>query len=243
MYGYIYITENLINGKRYIGQKKSNKFLNTKYLGSGAILRKAIQKYGKENFTVSMICECNSKEELDEKEIYYIKLYNAQSDPNFYNLTMGGESGLGGPKFKGHKHTEESRKKISDSTKGEKNPFYGKHHTEETRKHLKEKWKGRGPVSEETRAKLSRARKGKKFTEEHKRKISESQKGEKGNNWGKKLSNETKNKISNTVHNKVWINNGHKNTRVNKEFVDDYLDKGYVLGRLYYKKGSTTIES
>lgn len=243
MYGYIYITENLINGKRYIGQKKSDKFLKEKYLGSGTLLLKAINKYGKENFKVEMLCECNSREELNEKEIYYIAKYNAQNDDNFYNLCPGGESGLGGPKFKGHKHKPESCKKISESLMGEKNPFYGKRHTPETKAHLSEKWKTRPPVSDETRAKLSKARKGKKFTEEHKRKISESQKGEKGNNYGKTLSAETKGKISNTVHNQVWMNDGVRSYRINKELVDEYINKGYTKGRLHFKKGSTTIES
>lgn len=243
MFGYIYMTENLVNGKKYIGQKKSTKFLNERYLGSGALLAKAIEKYGKENFKVSLICECESKEELNEMEIYYIKLYDAQNNPNFYNLAPGGESGVGGPKFKGHKHTDESRRKISENNKGEKNAFYGKKHTEETKQHMKEMAKHRKPVSDETRQKLSQIRKGRKFTEEHKRKISEAQKGEKGNNYGKKLSTETKNKISDTVHNQVWMNDGKRSYRINKELVDDYLKMGYLLGRLSFKKGSTTIES
>ena len=243
MYGYIYITENKINGKKYIGQKKSTKFLDTKYLGSGAILQKAIKKYGKENFIVSMICECNSKEELDEMEIYYINLYNAQNDSSFYNLTKGGESGLGGPKFKGHKHTDEAKEAISNKLKGENNPFYGKTHSDECRRIMSEKAKCRGPVSQETREKLSKVHKGVKFTDEHKRKIGEAQKGEKGNNYGKKLSDEVKNKISNTIHNQVWMNDGVKCYRVKKELVDEYIQKGYVLGRLHFKKGSTTIES
>lgn len=37
MYGYIYITTNLINGKRYIGQKKAKNFLAEGYLGSGKL--------------------------------------------------------------------------------------------------------------------------------------------------------------------------------------------------------------
>ena len=39
---------------------------------------------------------------------------------------------------KGFKHTEESRKKISEAQKGEKNHFYGKHHTEETKRKMSE---------------------------------------------------------------------------------------------------------
>lgn len=43
-YGFIYITTNLINGKKYIGQKKG---YNDTYLGSGKILKLAIKKYGR----------------------------------------------------------------------------------------------------------------------------------------------------------------------------------------------------
>jgi group I intron endonuclease len=243
MYGYVYITTNLVNGKMYIGQKKSTKFLNEKYLGSGSLLRKAINKYGKENFKVEMICECFSKEELDEKEIYYISLYDAVNNCNFYNLTKGGESGLGGPKFKGHHHTDESKNKISESSSGENNGFYGKHHTDATKLKMREKAKYRKPVSEETRKKLSKVHKGVKFTDEHKRKISEAQKGCKGNNYGKHLSSDTKNKISSTVHNQVWMNDGARSYRINKELVDEYINKGFSLGRLSFKKSSTTKES
>ena len=243
MFGYVYITENLINHKKYIGQKKSTKFLHNKYLGSGAILRKAIQKYGADNFEVSLICECFSKEELDEKEQYYIALYDAVNDINFYNLTKGGESGLGGPKFKGHKHTDETKKLISEKSCGEKNGFYGKKHTEETKAIMKEKAKYRKPVSEETRQKLSKIHKGVRFTEEHRKRIGDAQRGEKSKNYGKPLSEDTKKRISETVHNQVWMNDGTKCTRVPKDMVDEYLDKGYKLGRLHFKKGSTTIES
>ena len=243
MFGYIYLTTNLINNKKYIGQKKSTTFLHEKYLGSGSLLRKAINKYGRENFKVELLCECDSKEELDAKEIFYIALYDATNNPEYYNLTRGGESGLGGPKFKGHSHTEDAKKRISDKTSGENNPFYGCHHTDECKQRMRDAAKNRAPVSAETREKLSKIHKGVKFTEEHKRKISEAQKGSKGNNYGKTLSDAVKSKISDTVHNQVWMNDGTRSYRINKELVGEYLQKGYLLGRLSFKKGSTTIES
>ena len=240
MYGYIYLTENLINHKKYIGQKMSPTFLNTNYLGSGKILLQAVAKYGKENFIVTMLDTAETAEELNEKEMYYITKYNAQESLDFYNIAPGGTDG--GALFKGHKHSEESKQKIGNSVRGEKNGFYGKKHSEETRKRLSEKRRQR-VTTDETKRKMSEARKGMKFTEEHKRKISEAQKGEKGNNWGKKQPEDVKNKISNKIKNKVWLNNGIKNVRPPKEDAYIYIQQGYIYGKLTYKKGSTTIES
>jgi len=89
---YIYLTTNLINNKKYIGQHTGT--LTDSYLGSGVILVKAIEKYGKENFKKEVLEIC-SKEELDEKEKYWIKYYNALEDNNFYNQTEGGQKGDG----------------------------------------------------------------------------------------------------------------------------------------------------
>lgn len=94
MYGYIYLTTNLINGKKYIGQKKSNIFLGNDYLGSGVILLKAVNKYGKNNFSVKLIATAESKEQLDNLEIKYIKTYR-EANENLYNIADGGYT-LGG---------------------------------------------------------------------------------------------------------------------------------------------------
>ena len=89
---FIYITTNLINGKQYIGQHQG--YSNDKYLGSGVNLIKAIKKYGKENFKREILEFCK-KEELDLKEQYWIKYYNAYENENFYNLSKGGQKGDG----------------------------------------------------------------------------------------------------------------------------------------------------
>lgn len=73
MYGFIYETTNNINGMKYIGQKIYDKHGNWKiYLGSGIYLKRAILKYGKENFSRKILEECDSKEDLDNREIYWI---------------------------------------------------------------------------------------------------------------------------------------------------------------------------
>lgn len=73
--------------------------------------------------------------------------------------------------------SEFSRKKLSESIKGENHPLYGKKH------------------SEEARQKMSQAKVGKKLTEEHKAKI---------NPTGRKHSQETKDKIAEANRKRVW---------------------------------------
>ena len=89
---YIYLTTNLINNKKYIGQHYGK--LDDNYLGSGVLLQKAIEKYGKENFSKSILQVCE-KENIDEWEKYYIALFNAVENENFYNLAEGGQCGDG----------------------------------------------------------------------------------------------------------------------------------------------------
>ena len=93
MYGYIYITTNLINNKRYIGKKSKSQFVPN-YLGSGTELWKDIEKFGAENFSVKIIDDtANSEKELCELEKFYIKKYDAVNSDGFYNIAEGGNGG------------------------------------------------------------------------------------------------------------------------------------------------------
>ena len=78
------------------------------------------------------------------------------------------------------KHSEATKKRLSDIGKtlvGDKNPFYGKKHSDETRERMKLAWKHRAPVSSITRERMSRARKGMKFSDIHRKNISIANKG------------------------------------------------------------------
>lgn len=92
-------------------------------------------------------------------------------NPDFgYNILEGGSSA---------RHTEETKKKISETHLGPKNPMYGRKHTPEEIENLRIKFTGENnhrygkPVSEETKKKISESQKGKRLPEEQKRKISE----------------------------------------------------------------------
>ena len=91
-FGYIYITTNLINNKKYIGMHKSSTF-NPNYKGSGKILWRAISKYGWNNFKVEILKWCFSKEELIDQEKYFIESYHACESRGFYNCMEGGHGG------------------------------------------------------------------------------------------------------------------------------------------------------
>ena len=104
----------------------------------------------------------------------------------------------------------------------------GKDISEETKKKMSEARKGeKHPMygkhrSEETKKKMSEANKGKHFSEEHKKKISEAQKG-------KHRSEESKKKMSEAQKGKHWFNNGKEN-----KYCYECPD-GFVPGRLLIK--------
>ena len=142
-YGYIYITTNLINGKKYIG-KRARKVQETKYFGSGTLINRAINKYGIENFRCDIIRWCYSKKECSEMEKFYIQYYNAIKSDSYYNIAEGG---IGGNTYAGK--SEDEMKEISEKIskglsgdnngnkgqyKGPKNSMYGKHWDEAHRK-------------------------------------------------------------------------------------------------------------
>lgn len=106
----VYKIVNKINGKIYIGCHKTYD-LEDGYMGSGTILKRAIDKYGIENFEKQILEVFDNSESMFEMES---KLVNPD-DPNSYNIKKGG---LGG--------WDHLRKFGKD------NPFYGKKHSKET---------------------------------------------------------------------------------------------------------------
>lgn len=121
-YNYIYIITNTLDGKIYIGQHISNK-LNDNYFGSGLHIKRAIKKYGKENFTKEILAYTDTQDSLNWLEKYYIRKYKAQNPEIGYNLTAGGDGGYI-PK------TEDGKKRISEKHKG-------RHHNEETKQKMR----------------------------------------------------------------------------------------------------------
>lgn len=86
MYGYIYKTTNILNGKIYVGQHKSNKF-NQDYIGSGVLLRREIIIIGKKHFKVELLEECGNREDLCDREVFWIEKLSATDSNIGYNIS------------------------------------------------------------------------------------------------------------------------------------------------------------
>ncbi len=90
MYYIIYETTNLINGKKYRGMHQTEK-LDDGYLGSGFLFKKALKKYGEENFSREILKFCESYNELIQAEKIYVNM-EWVNDGMTYNLKTGGQS-------------------------------------------------------------------------------------------------------------------------------------------------------
>lgn len=192
--GYIYKIE-LPNGKIYIGQTINPK--RRKYYYKNLIsfkqhikLYNSCKKNGWIPFdyfeVIDEIVTDSIKTMLNEKEKYWIKYYNSFN--NGLNCNEGGNGNIG------HKHSKETKRKLSESAKGRK-------HSEETKKIIGEASKGR-KHSEESKKLMSKIKK-ERMNNNTKLKISIGLKGNKngvGNKGrSKKIICLTNNKIYESI--------------------------------------------
>lgn len=132
----VYKTTNKSNGKYYIGKHKCQS-LDDGYLGSGTLLKRAIEKYGRDNFEREVLATFPTEQQSFEYE-RTIVTEALMDDPNCYNMRTGGDGGF-------------TRKLPPGAHDGENNPMWGKRHSEETKRLLSEKAKQRPPMGAEQR--------------------------------------------------------------------------------------------
>ncbi|MBY6838646.1 GIY-YIG nuclease family protein [Clostridium botulinum] len=122
----IYKITCLINNKVYIGQtSESIKQRFSRHMGyqkdeHDTKFYRAVRKYGRENFCIEQIDSAQTQEELDEKEVNWIKHYNSYQ--RGYNSKIS-KGKCGGDTLSNHKNKKEILKKISESKIGDKNPM------------------------------------------------------------------------------------------------------------------------
>lgn len=204
MYGYIYLTINLINKKKYIGQHKGK--FNNNYLGSGKLITKAIKKYGKNNFIVFPIKYAPNIDELNRLEMEYIANLKNSGEDN-YNLAKGGNC-IGS--IYDYMTTEEiikHKQKISKALKGRK-INYSCEELEKRRKNAINR--NQSDFMKNVCVKRNKERVWSKETL---------------NNMSKRMAN---NKINSG---KKYIHKDGYRKMVLKEELNYYLDNGWILGK------------
>ena len=185
--GHIYCITCLVNGKMYIGQtvkslkKRFQAHCHKAQSRKNYKLSRAIRKYGEENFTIEevMWVEAPTKEALKRK-LDYIEIRLIK---RLNTRKNGYNTTDGGEGRLGYEMPEAHRKKISEARKGT---------------HL----------SEETKEKLRRINLGRKLSVEAREKISKKKAGQVGYWKGKRRSEETKRKVSESLRGHTPWNKG-----------------------------------
>lgn len=174
MHYLIYKITNTINGKIYIG-KHITEDLNDGYMGSGTAIKNAIKKYGEENFSKEILFDVYGEDLMNLLEEAIVdEAFVKRKDT--YNLKVGGEGGWDYVNSK--PKSSEAIRKAAEANRGQRR-------SEETRQKISDAKKGKpSPL------------KGKPRSDEFRRKDSESHKGHSPGNKGKRHSEETRQKIS-----------------------------------------------
>lgn len=183
----IYKVTNLVNGKSYIGQTKmklKDRMHAHRYTKRGAIYED-IQKYGIQNFSISIIDSATSKEDANNKERFWTLFFKTSQKEYGYNREIVKSIVGRVSPMKGKSMPESAKVKISEAHKGKKSIYYGKHLSEETKNKISASLKGRyigeknpmfgkpGP-----RKGMESPMKGKKHSKESIQKMKESRRGE-----------------------------------------------------------------
>ena len=184
----IYKITNSQNGKVYVGKTEAPLIMRIRRhcaevrKGTNRYLYDAIRHYGWNIFAVELLETCQSKDDLNEREIYWITVLKSNDKQFGYNMTEGGDgAGFSQEALKksadarrGKPISDEVKKKISDGNKGKKTII-----TEEVKQKISKTLTGRmpsRPIAENMLGKPS-VRLGAKHTEESKKLMSLHQTG------------------------------------------------------------------
>jgi len=203
-FNFIYKTTNLLNSKYYIGMHSTDD-LEDGYMGSGKRLWYSRKKYGDENHSIEILEYCNDRKELRkrEEEIVNDELINEELcmnlvrggggfmlDKHHYKCSIAGGKATAERLKTDEEFSERQKKIVSENFKKahkegkiKYDTFTGKKHTEETKKLMSESKKGQGE-------------------------------GEKNSQYGT-----------------CWITRDGENKKIKKEELETFINEGWNRGR------------
>tara|TARA_B100000745_G_scaffold298198_1_gene246412 strand:- start:1411 stop:2091 length:681 start_codon:yes stop_codon:yes gene_type:complete len=223
MFYIVYKVINRTNSKEYIGKHQTHN-IDDGYMGSGKLLKRAIKKYGIENFDKKVLFVFDNEKEMNTKEKELVTEEHCNNKNN-YNICPGGNGGFGyinNNKLNNSKH-DISKKMSKLAKKVWSDPKYRKVHSKKVGNSIKQAHAD-GKIRYDTFT-------GRCHSEETKRKMSISSKG--------KNSGE-----NNGQYGTCWINNGIENKKVKREELINWLSIGWIKGRKMklVSKGEGTYE-
>jgi len=209
------------DGKYYIGIHSTNN-INDGYMGSGLLLRHSVKKYGRDAHITEVLEILPTREELKSREIELLT-EETLSDIMCFNIAGGGTGGnIGGGGFFSDEHrqkfhtaggnTTAAKRKTDESFNSKINTAISKGLKEFNQKHPGANLKAaiaasKAAASEKSKAKRAATNKERGFG-----------KGERNPRFGT-----------------ILVNDGLKNISINKELLDEYLQKGFVKGMIKRK--------
>lgn len=143
------------SGKMYIGITRLSLQARWRY-GNGyknnPYFFHAIEKYGWNNIKHEVLLEGLTEEQAELAERLFIGYWDSTNRNKGYNIEGGGNLNK--------EVSDETRKKMSESKQGDKHPWRGRRHTEESKRKMSKSHTGK-VFSDEHRAKLSKVKSGK----------------------------------------------------------------------------------
>ena len=210
MHYLIYKITNTLNNKIYIGRHKTTK-IDDGYMGSGELIRAAVEKYGEEKFTKEILTDCNSEKEMDQMEADLVD-EEFVSRIDTYNIQLGGQGG-----WTNETLPEKLRTFLVERGKTLSSDYSKKYRENENfRNEMKEKISnGLKFYYSENKSKSI----GKKHSEESKKRMSISARGKhSGKNHGHFGTH--------------WVTNGVESKMVDKSIIPDGWRKGRAYGHV-----------
>lgn len=216
MFYYLYKITNLLNNKIYVGVHKTHD-MNDGYMGSGKVIKRAIEKYGIDNFRKDILETFQDEESMYAREKEFVT-EDFLSREDVYNLRRGGSGGFDfinknmskkERKYRCSKAGIANQKKLQSNPE-QKNQFYKRnsaimkeHHSNGFQKNHYEKLAKIG-------SKYAWTEEARKKRQETFKRI-EHQKGSKHSQYGT-----------------IWITDGVQNKKIKK---DDIIPNGWNKGR------------
>lgn len=219
---YIYLKRHNKTGLKYLGQTKSRD--PHVYKGSGKYWKNHIKTHGYD-VTTEVLKVCTNKEEVRYWGEYYTTYFNIIDSEEWANLKP--ESGDGGwPPYarKGKRHTDKTRKKISENTKGRSKK--GTPRTDSQKEHLSRINKGKPRSRDSIQKQLTtRLQHPYKHSEEIKEKMKQPKTIDHRLNMKKSQRKRRKESIGS-----MWITNGQWNKLIkSNESIPDGWTKGRIV--------------